>query len=156
MISFSKVETDIIVDLQYGDSGKGKVAHFLCKTKKYTHVLRYNGGCNAGHTIFHKGKKFITHHIPAGVFWGIKSIIGPGCVVDPVQFLKEIKMLEDGGIKTKGKIFVAKNTQGILCDESIARTLAKTCIHNRIFELEIIWPNRCKFIEGGNFERSKK
>lgn len=113
VIPFLKVETDIIVDLQYGDSGKGKVAHFLCKTKKYTHVLRYNGGCNAGHTIFHKGKKFITHHIPAGVFWGVKSIIGPGCVVDPVQFLKEIKMLEDGGIKTKGKIFIAKNTHVI-------------------------------------------
>lgn len=104
------MEADIVVDLQYGDSGKGKVAHFLCTTKKYTHVLRYNGGCNAGHTIFHKGKKFVTHHIPVGVFWGIPSIIGPGCVVDPVQFLKEIKELEAGGIKTKGKIFIARNT----------------------------------------------
>ncbi|MES2014634.1 MAG: adenylosuccinate synthetase [Patescibacteria group bacterium] len=107
------MKADIIVDLQYGDSGKGKVAHFLCKTKKYTHVLRYNGGCNAGHTIFHKGKKFVTHHIPAGVFWGVRSIIGPGCVVDPVQFLKEIKMLEEGGINTKGKIFVATNAHVI-------------------------------------------
>ena len=104
------MDADIVVDLQYGDTGKGKVTHSLCSTKKYTHVLRYNGGCNAGHTIFHKGKKFVTHHIPAGVFWGVKSIIGPGCVLDPEQFFRELKELDAGGIKTKGKIFVAGNT----------------------------------------------
>ena len=104
------MEADIVVDLQYGDTGKGKVTHFLATQKKYTHVLRYNGGCNAGHTIFHKGKKFVTHHIPAGVFWGVKSIIGPGCVLDPEQFFKELKELKAGGVQTKGKIFVATNT----------------------------------------------
>lgn len=103
------ITLDVIVDLQYGDSGKGKVAHFLCKTKKYTHVLRYNGGANAGHTIFHKGRKFVTHQIPAGVFFGVKSVIGPGCVVDPEILKKEIKEVESGGIKVKGKIFVAEN-----------------------------------------------
>ncbi|QQG38039.1 MAG: adenylosuccinate synthetase [Candidatus Kaiserbacteria bacterium] len=101
---------DVIVDLQYGDCGKGKVAHFLCKTKKYTHVLRYNGGANAGHTIFHNGKKFVTHQIPAGVFFGIKSVVGSGCVLDPEQFFAELKMLEEGGVDTKNKIFVATNT----------------------------------------------
>lgn len=105
----SKLNIDVIVDLQYGDCGKGKVAHFLCKTKKYSHVLRYNGGCNAGHTIFHKGKKFITHHIPAGVFFGVRSVIGSGCVVDPEQFFREIKMLNEGGVATSGKIFIANN-----------------------------------------------
>jgi len=104
---------DVIVDLQYGDCGKGKVAHYLANKHSYTHVLRYNGGCNAGHTIFHKGKKFITHHIPAGVFFGIKSIIGSGCVLDPDQFFREIAMLEKGGVRTKGKIFIAKNTHVI-------------------------------------------
>jgi adenylosuccinate synthase len=101
---------DIVVDLQYGDCGKGKVTHHLCKEGDYTHVVRYNGGCNAGHTIFHNGRKFITHHIPAGVFFGVKSIIGPGCVLDIDQFFKEIKELERGGIKTNGLIFIAKNT----------------------------------------------
>lgn len=100
---------DVIVDLQYGDSGKGKVAHFLAKDKKYTHVLRYNGGSNAGHTIFHNGVKFATHQVPAGVFFGIKSIIGSGCVVDVEALNKEIKELEDGGISTKGLLFIAKN-----------------------------------------------
>ena len=109
----SKLSIDVIVDLQYGDCGKGKVAHFLSKTKKYTHVLRYNGGCNAGHTIFHKGVKFITHHIPAGVFFGVRSIIGSGCVVDPEQFFREIKMLNEGGVSTKGKIFIARNAHVI-------------------------------------------
>ena len=104
---------DVIIDLQYGDCAKGKVAHYLCKTGNYTHVLRYNGGCNAGHTIFHNEKKFVTHHIPVGVFWGIRSIIGPGCVINPKQFLKEIADLEAGGIKTQGSIFVANNTHVI-------------------------------------------
>jgi adenylosuccinate synthase len=104
---------DVIVDLQYGDCGKGKVAHHLAHTKHYTHVLRYNGGCNAGHTIFHKGKKFVTHHIPAGVFFGIKSVIGPGCVVDPEAFKREIRSLEAGGIRTKGRVFIARNTHVI-------------------------------------------
>ena len=100
---------DIVVDLQYGDSGKGKVAHFLCKEKKYTHILRYNGGANAGHTIFHKGVKFVTHQIPVGVFFGVKSIIGPGCVVDPTVLMQEMRELEKHGIKVKGRLFVAYN-----------------------------------------------
>lgn len=118
---------DVIVDLQYGDCGKGKIAHFLCTTKKYTHVLRYNGGCNAGHTIFHEGKKFITHHIPVGVFFGIRSTIGSGCVVDPDQFFREIKMLEEGGINTKGKIYIARNTH-IITKEHIAEDQKETKI----------------------------
>ena len=107
------LRADVVVDLQYGDCGKGKVTHYLAHTKKYTHVLRYNGGCNAGHTIFHNGKKFVTHQIPAGVFFGIKSIIGSGCVVSPEQFFAELKMLEEGGVDTKGKIFIARNTHVI-------------------------------------------
>jgi adenylosuccinate synthase len=101
---------DIIVDLQYGDCGKGKVTHYLCSTGKYTHVVRYNGGCNAGHTIYHHGKKFVTHHIPAGVFFGIKSIIGPGCVVNPQKFFEELQNLEENGINTKNLVKIAKNT----------------------------------------------
>jgi adenylosuccinate synthase len=107
------IAVDVIVDLQYGDCGKGKVAHYLSHKNTYTHVLRYNGGCNAGHTIFHKGKKFVTHHIPAGIFFGVKSVIGSGCVLDPEQFFKELKELEAGGVGTEGKIFIAENTHVI-------------------------------------------
>ena len=91
---------DIVVGLQHGDEAKGKVTHHLCKDGDYTHVLRFNGGGNAGHTIYHEGKKFITHHIPAGVFHGIKSIIGSGCVVNVEAFFKELEMLRKGGIDT--------------------------------------------------------
>lgn len=101
---------DIIVDLQYGDCGKGKVSHLLSKENGYTHVLRYNGGCNAGHTIFHEGKKFITHHIPCGVFFGIPSIIGPGCVLDITQFKKELEELSSAGVNVKDLVFIAENT----------------------------------------------
>ena len=92
------MQADVVIGLQYGDEGKGKVTHYLCETGDYTHVLRFNGGCNAGHTIYHKGKKFVTHHIPAGIFFGIKCIIGNGCVLDPIQFFNELKELEVGGI----------------------------------------------------------
>lgn len=100
---------DVVVDLQYGDCGKGKIAHALCRENKYTHVIRYNGGCNAGHTIYHNGKKFVTHHIPCGVFFGIKSIIGPGCVVHVDTFLEEIEALEAEGIPARKLVNVAGN-----------------------------------------------
>jgi adenylosuccinate synthase len=107
---------DIVVGVQHGDEAKGKVTHHLCRTNNYTHVLRFNGGCNAGHTIYHDGKKFVTHHIPAGVFYGVKSIIGSGCVLNVEQFFRELQELEDGGIDTKGKIFVAENAHVITSD----------------------------------------
>lgn len=111
---------DVIVDLQYGDCGKGKIASHLCKINDYTHVVRYNGGCNAGHTIYHNGQKLVTHHIPCGVLHGIKSVIGPGCVLNIDQFFKEIKELEDAGIDTNGLIKVASNVH-IITDFHMAQ-----------------------------------
>ena len=75
------LQVDVILGVQHGDEGKGKVTHHLLREGDYTHCLRYNGGCNAGHTIYHNGQKFVTHHIPAGVFFGVKSIIGPGLLI---------------------------------------------------------------------------
>jgi adenylosuccinate synthase len=100
---------DVVVDLQYGDCGKGKIAHALCKKNNYTHVIRYNGGCNAGHTIYHEGKKFVTHHIPCGVFFGTRSIIGPGCVIHVESFLEEIEELEKVGIPARKLVKIASN-----------------------------------------------
>lgn len=110
---------DIIVDLQYGDCGKGKVTHTLLENGDYTHCIRYNGGCNAGHTIYHKGEKFITHHIPAGVFWGVKSIIGPGCVVNLETFYKEIRQLESKGVICNGLVFIAKGAHIITSEHLV-------------------------------------
>jgi adenylosuccinate synthase len=99
----------VIVDLQAGDTGKGKVAHTLAKEKdKYTHVVRYNGGGNAGHTIYHNGQKIVTHFIPCGVLYGIKSIIGPGCVINPIKLIEESKQLEALGFDVKNNLFIDK------------------------------------------------
>ena len=105
----SELRVDVIVGLQSGDEGKGKITHHLLKSGKYTHCVRYNGGGNAGHTIYHNGKKFVTHYIPAGVFFGIKSIIGPGCVVNINKFFQEIRYLNDNGVKTDGLVYIANN-----------------------------------------------
>lgn len=100
---------DVIVDLQAGDTGKGKVAHHLIGQKnEYTHVIRYNGGGNAGHTIYHNGHKVVTHFVPCGVLYGLKSIIGPGCVVNPKKLFEEIGDLESIGIEVRKNLFIDK------------------------------------------------
>tara|TARA_R110002051_G_scaffold30008_2_gene69535 strand:+ start:15341 stop:16360 length:1020 start_codon:yes stop_codon:yes gene_type:complete len=114
----TKIVTDIIVGTSLGDEGKGKVAHHLLKSGEYTHCIRYNGSNNAGHTIYHNGVKHVAHAIPMGVFFGIKSIIGPGCTVNLDQFYREIKELESAGISTAGLVFISKNTH-IITDEHL-------------------------------------
>lgn len=111
---------DVIVDLQAGDTGKGKVAHsLLSRNPNYTHVIRYNGGGNAGHTIYHNGKKLVTHFIPCGVMYGKKSIIGPGCVVNPERLFKEIETLENAGIDVRSNLIIDKRVH-IITDEHLA------------------------------------
>lgn len=98
---------DVIVDLQAGDTGKGKVAHELARSKgEYTHVIRYNGGGNAGHTFYHNGEKFVTHFIPVGVFYGLRSIIGPGCVLNIDSLVREMTDLQSKGIQITGNLFI--------------------------------------------------
>ena len=111
---------DIIVDLQFGDCGKGKIANYLCKNGDYSHVIRYNGGCNAGHTIYNEGKKFVTHHIPCGVFHGVKSVIGPGCVLQPKLFFEEMDELRDGGYDVDNLVKIADTTH-IITDFHLAQ-----------------------------------
>lgn len=103
------IQIDVVLDLSRGDCGKGKVSHHLASTNNYTHSLRFNGGGNAGHTIYHEGKKFVTHQVPAGVFHGIRSVIGPGCVINPEKLIKEIEYLEAGGIQVDKFLKIAAN-----------------------------------------------
>jgi adenylosuccinate synthase len=104
-----RVCADVVVDLQFGDCGKGKVVHCLASEREYTHVMRFNGGFNAGHTIYHEGKKFVTHLTPAGVFHGIRSVVAGACVVDVDKLLQEIKDLEKLGIPASDLLRVASN-----------------------------------------------
>jgi adenylosuccinate synthase len=110
---------DVVLGLQYGDEGKGKVTHSLLRDGDYTHTLRFNGGGNAGHTLYHEGRKFVTHLVPSGVFWGKRSIIGPGCVVNINALFKEIEYLRAGGIETDGILKIAKNAH-IVTEDHIA------------------------------------
>jgi adenylosuccinate synthase len=108
MISYA----DVIVDLQAGDTGKGKVAHALAK--EYDLILRYNGGANAGHTVYHDGKKVVTHLVPIGVLFGIPSVIGLGCVVNVKKLEEEIRELNNAGFNTDGLIFVDERAHLVL------------------------------------------
>lgn len=107
------ITVDVVIDLSRGDSGKGKIAHYLTKHKNYTHVMRTSGGQNAGHTIYHEGKKYATHIIPSGIFTKLSSVIGPGCVFNIDLLRKEIEEIEttsQGSVKVKPYLKVAKNS----------------------------------------------
>lgn len=114
MIKFAHV----IVDLQAGDTGKGKVAHALAKKQIYNYIVRYNGGGNAGHTVYHEGKKIVTHFIPVGVLYNIKSIIGPGCVVNVKKLFEEIEMLKKHGINAEENLLIDKRVH-IITEEHV-------------------------------------
>ena len=101
---------DIILGLSFGDEGKGKVTNSLLKNGGYTHCVRFGGGHNAGHTIYKDGKKLVTHAIPTGVVQGVKSIIGPGCVINTGLLEEEIHELEAAGINARELLFVDKRT----------------------------------------------
>lgn len=107
---------DIIQDLSYGDCGKGAVAYSLSKKDEYDICMRVNGGSNAGHTIYHKGKKFVTHQVPTGIFHGKICIIGNGCVVNLSKLYAEIKELEEAGISCENKLFIAHNAHIVMFD----------------------------------------
>ena len=119
---------DAVLGLQYGDEGKGKISHALLEKGDYDLCIRFNGGCNAGHTIYHNGKKFVTHHIPAGVFFGIRSIIGNGCVVDPVKFMQEVSYIEDNtDLPVRDLVKVARNAH-IITSEHIVMEAGESVI----------------------------
>jgi adenylosuccinate synthase len=89
---------DVIVGLAWGDEGKGKISSAMAKD--YDMVCRWNGGPNAGHTVYLNDKKYKTHLIPSGVFHGKKSIIGPNCVINVSKFKDEIDYLKENGFDT--------------------------------------------------------
>jgi len=118
---------DVIVDLQFGDTGKGKIAHALAKTDEYDMVLRYNGGSNAGHTVYHNGKKIVTHQVPVGILYGKVSVIGPGCVVHLEKLQQEIKDITKLGFKTKDLLFIDKRAH-VVTEEHLREDFSDTKI----------------------------
>lgn len=122
--------TDIVLGIQHGDEGKGKVTHHLLKNGNYTHCVRFNGGQNAGHTIYHNDKKFVTHAVPASVFFGIPAIIGPGCVLNIDKFLKELNYLAENGVDVENNVKIARNahiiTKGHILEDSTDEKIGTT------------------------------
>ena len=89
-------QNNIVVGLQYGDEGKGKVVKHLLQEHAYTFSVKANGGPNAGHTIYKNNKKIVLHQLPIGaVDNNIKCLIGPNCVIDMLKLEEEIKMVEE-------------------------------------------------------------
>jgi len=89
---------DIIFGLAWGDEGKGKISNAI--SKNYDIVCRWNGGPNAGHTVYLNDKKYKTHIIPCGVFQNKLSVIGPNCVINVDKFFDEIEYLQKEGFDT--------------------------------------------------------
>lgn len=107
------MKVDVLLGLQWGDEGKGKVVDYLAP--KYNVVSRFQGGPNAGHTLEFDGHKHVLHQIPSGIFReNIKNIIGNGVVLDPVIFKKEIEGLASFQIDFTQNLFISKKTQLIL------------------------------------------
>ena len=108
-----KGKIDVLLGTTFGDEGKGKVVDYL--TPRYDIVARFQGGSNAGHTICFDGNKYVLHLIPSGIFnEHCINIIGNGVVIDPIELLKEIKMLEDKGIDVKSRLYISKKAHLIL------------------------------------------
>jgi len=107
------MKMDILLGLQWGDEGKGKIVDAL--TGKYDIIARFQGGPNAGHTLEINGEKHVLHLIPSGIFHeGKINIIGNGVVLDPVVFRKEVKSLGLGIDVMKRRLVISQKTHLIL------------------------------------------
>ena len=107
------MKIDVILGLQWGDEGKGKIVDFLAE--KYDIVARFQGGPNAGHTLKFGGKKFVLHTIPSGIFReNLINVIGNGVVIDPITFEREINNLKAANVEYQTRLLVAKKAHLIL------------------------------------------
>ena len=105
------MQVDVLLGLQWGDEGKGKIVDFLAPN--YNVIARFQGGPNAGHTLEFNGNKHVLHQIPSGIFRENKeNIIGNGVVLDPVIFMKEVEDIYDKfGIDLKDCLIISNKAQ---------------------------------------------
>src|SRR6201995_1143321 len=96
----------IVLGAQWGDEGKGKVVDLLAE--RFDIVARYQGGHNAGHTVFIGEKKFVLKLIPSGILRpGRQAVIGNGLVIDPAALLSEIDTLQEAGVQVTSSLFIS-------------------------------------------------
>src|SRR6188474_1616332 len=102
-----------VLGAQWGDEGKGKIVDML--TPHFSTVARYQGGHNAGHTVYVDGQKFVLHLIPSGILHaGVTCIIGNGVVIDPEALFREVDELARVGVKVDGRLLVSEKAHVIL------------------------------------------
>src|SRR5262247_2795919 len=96
----------IVLGSQWGDEGKGKIVDLF--SDRFDIVARYQGGHNAGHTVFIGERKYVLKLIPSGILRpGKKAVIGNGLVIDPAALLTEIETLESAGVEVQGNLFIS-------------------------------------------------
>ena len=106
-------KVDVLLGLQWGDEGKGKVVDVL--TPHYDVVARFQGGPNAGHTLEFEGQKYVLRSIPSGIFQGGKvNIIGNGVVLAPDLFMNEAKELAKSGHDLRQRLHISKKAHLIM------------------------------------------
>jgi adenylosuccinate synthase len=104
---------DVLLGLQWGDEGKGKIVDVLAP--QYDIICRFQGGPNAGHTLIFEGKKHVLHTVPSGIFRDdLINVIGNGVVLDPITFQKELEKLDESGVNYKQRLLIAKKAHLIL------------------------------------------
>jgi adenylosuccinate synthase len=102
-----------VIGIQWGDEGKGKIVDIL--SREYDLVVRYQGGSNAGHTVWVDGEKFVLHLLPSGVLHPKTAcVIGNGVVIDPEKLLSEIDALKERGINLDGRLFVSQRAHVVM------------------------------------------
>ncbi|MFK5889398.1 MAG: adenylosuccinate synthase [Flavobacteriaceae bacterium] len=107
------MKVDLLLGLQWGDEGKGKIVDVL--TKNYAIIARFQGGPNAGHTLIFENQKHVLHTIPSGIFHkGAKNVVGNGVVIDPVILKRELANLENHNIDYRKALYISRKAHLIL------------------------------------------
>ena len=109
----NNMKIDVVLGLQWGDEGKGKIVDVLANS--YPVIARFQGGPNAGHSLHFEGKKFVLHTVPSGVFRkNTVNIIGNGVVIDPIIFREECREIEAMGVPVRERVMISKKAHLIL------------------------------------------
>jgi len=104
---------DVLLGLQWGDEGKGKVVDYLAP--RYDIIARFQGGPNAGHTLVFEDKKHVLHTVPSGIFREAQlNLIGNGVVIDPITLERELNELDEAGVEYQDRLLVARKAHLIL------------------------------------------
>ena len=138
-------KVDVLLGLQWGDEGKGKVVDVL--TPKYDVIARFQGGPNAGHTLEFEGEKYVLRSIPSGIFQGGKvNIIGNGVVLAPDLFMGEAKDLEKSGHDLKSRLLISKKAHLIMPTHRVLVLMVWMYLQPRLIQ-------PCRWVVRRNSER---